>query len=89
MLDKATQFAQKMADGVSRRGFLGGIGRGALIAASVLSGVLALPAEAEAAGGKCCCGVFGGDIFHCYRRPKKISSCEDGYRACRCTRFCG
>ena len=52
MLAKLTQQAESLATGlsVSRRGFLGRTGRGALAAAGALGALLAAPTRAQAGG---------------------------------------
>jgi hypothetical protein len=69
MFDKVSQSAEWLATGVSRRGFLGWLGKGALAVAGVLGGGLAFSGRAQAGGGyvKCCgghpktaCGNGGG-----------------------------
>jgi hypothetical protein len=52
MVDKTTQLAQTVAEGLSRRGFFARFGRGAAIAALALAGILLLPGEAQA-GRRC------------------------------------
>ena len=59
MVEKTTQLAQTFAEGLSRRGFFGRLGRGAGIAAACLAGMLVLPSDAQAGkppygGGKPC-----------------------------------
>jgi hypothetical protein len=48
MFDKLGQAAEKLATHVSRRAFLGRLGKGALVAASVLGSVLAFGGKAQA-----------------------------------------
>ena len=57
MFEKIGRVAEKMADGVSRRAFLGRFGKAALATAGVLGAVLAFPGVAQA--GKCGC-AYGG-----------------------------
>lgn len=56
MFEKVSQVAEQVATSVSRRGFLGKFGRGAMTLAASVGGLLALPGDAEAAGGARCCG---------------------------------
>jgi hypothetical protein len=49
MFDKLSQFAEQAATNVSRRQFLGSLGRTAAGIAAVLGGVLLLPRDADAA----------------------------------------
>ncbi len=62
MFEKLTRRAESMATGlgVTRRGFLGRAGRGALVAAGALGTMFAAPTMARAAGNGCHSG-------HCYR----------------------
>ncbi|HZU36454.1 MAG TPA: hypothetical protein VFA18_11125 [Gemmataceae bacterium] len=57
MFDKISRLAEAAARNasVSRRGFLGQLGRGALAAAGVVSGLLFSAREAHAQGGVVCC----------------------------------
>jgi hypothetical protein len=48
MIDRTSQLAQSAAEGLSRRGFLGRLGRGAGIAAAALGGLLLAGQDAEA-----------------------------------------
>ena len=55
MLEKVSQIAEQAATNVSRRGFLGRLGRGAAATAAALGGLLALPAATRAGrGGRIC-----------------------------------
>jgi len=57
MFDKISRLAEAAATSasVSRRGFLGQLGRGALAAAGVVSGLLLSARAAHAQGGVVCC----------------------------------
>jgi hypothetical protein len=59
MFKKITRAAEKMAEGVSRRGFLGRLSQAALGTAAVVGGLLAFPGAAQA--GRCSFG--GGNPF--------------------------
>jgi hypothetical protein len=63
MFAKLTQQAESVATrlSVSRRGFLGRTGRGALAAAGALGVLIAAPTRAQAGGHP------GGGCHHCYR----------------------
>jgi hypothetical protein len=63
MFEKIGRAAEQMASnvGVSRRGFLGRLGKGALAAAGVVGGLLLLPKEAHAGPGYQAC------FNKCYR----------------------
>jgi hypothetical protein len=65
MFEKVRQLAERAATSVSRRQFLGGLGRGAMAVAAATAGLLALPGAASAGKGgggcpagtkKCSCG---------------------------------
>ena len=47
MFEKVNQMAEQMAINVSRRQFLGQVGRGAMTVATVVGGLVALPAVAN------------------------------------------
>jgi hypothetical protein len=55
MFDRVSQAAEKLATGVSRRGFLGSVGRWAGATAAALAGVLTTAGAARAGGGAICC----------------------------------
>jgi hypothetical protein len=79
MFDKISEAAERVATNVSRRAFLGRLGKGALATAGVLGGVLAFASEAKAGtctqpwhcqfGAICCCGqcVYPRRGFRCPR----------------------
>jgi hypothetical protein len=48
MIDKAHQFAQSLADGLSRRSFLGGVSRAAALVALACGGLALSPDDAHA-----------------------------------------
>jgi hypothetical protein len=85
MFDKISRAAEKAATSVSRRNFLGGLGRGAAALAAGLGGVLLTATDAEASGGKCCVIGYGCCKGAC---PKGSSStwvtmrCSDLQVAC-------
>ena len=56
MFEKFSQLAEQAATNVSRRQFLGQVGRGAMTVAAVVGGLLALPNVAQAGGGRACSG---------------------------------
>jgi hypothetical protein len=62
MIEKLSEFAKRSAASVSRREFLGRIGRGALIVATAAGGLLAASGEADAAHSS------GGCPPKCFRR---------------------
>jgi hypothetical protein len=53
MFEKLGQAAEQMATKVSRRQFLGRLGRGAMAAAATVGGLLTLPDVAEAGARRC------------------------------------
>jgi len=57
MIEKIGNLAESMATGVSlsRRGFLGRLGQGALVAASAVSGLLLLSGDVRADSKNCPC----------------------------------
>ena len=73
MFDKIGRLAEKSADSisVSRRGFLGRLGKAALGAAGVLGGLLVLPGSAQSGGGVVCCKYRCGNGQY-YPRPDRI-----------------
>jgi hypothetical protein len=92
MFRKLTQVAGDAAISVSRRQFLGRLGRGSLIAVGVVAGILAVPEHAEAA--KCPagwhqCGARGFKKkrccppgYHCQPYHGSLICCPNG-RICR------
>jgi hypothetical protein len=90
MFEKIVRAAEKAADGVSRRAFLGGLGKAALGAAAALGAVLAFPgvAPAQAAGSVYCCiqpkGPKSGP-GGC--RPSCQWLCPGGYSYSACSIF--
>lgn len=83
MLEKLNQLAEQAATNVSRRGFLGRIGRGAGAAAAAAAGLVILAGDARA-GRKprrvVCCYYYGGASPQCeYNRcPKFIRATDRG-----------
>jgi hypothetical protein len=68
MFEKFSQLAERMASSASRRDFLGGVGKSALVLVAAAAGLLALPRDASAATG-CPPG---------YRK----SNCGQGFSVC-------
>ena len=91
MFDKVSQAAEKLATHVSRRDFLGRLGKGALVVAGVLGGMLAIGGTAEAffcppgyatcgqyccpTGTYCCICNLIGGL-HCTTTPPKGCRCR-------------
>jgi hypothetical protein len=86
MFEKFSQIAEQTATHVSRREFLGRLGRGALAAAAAVGGALVVPENVEAAR---VCGP--GSPLQCRNRPagsvcgtrNRPGSCQ-GPPNCRC-----
>jgi hypothetical protein len=55
MFDKVSEAAERLAVHVSRRGFLGSLGRWAGATALAMAGVLSATGSARAGNGKTCC----------------------------------
>lgn len=66
MFEQISQFAEQAATNVSRRQFLGRMGRGAMVVAAASGGLLALPAIARAARRNTLCGT--NSSIYCYTR---------------------
>jgi hypothetical protein len=87
MFERIGRLAEAAASnvGVSRRGFLGRLGQGALVAVGVLGGVLVSPKSALAGGVLCCTyhcvGFHSGNLRRCYTNgcPGQIGT---SYRPC-------
>lgn len=73
MLDRFHQIAEQAAESVSRRQFLSRLGRGAIIAATAVGGLLSAPDAAQAAPRACGVGSAG----YCLGK-KQGSSCRAG-----------
>jgi hypothetical protein len=68
MFERLSQAAEKLAASVSRRQFLGALGRGAFAAVGIISGLLAVPGEATASP-RCPHGM-------------KLKTCTNGQKIC-------
>ena len=84
MFEKIGQSAETVVRrvSVSRRGFLGRLGRGAALLGGTLGGVLWMTSSAEAAGGGCCISVGTG---YCFKKPK--GGCPWGTRPVNCRSY--
>ncbi len=90
MFEKFSEFAERSATNVSRRQFLGRLGRGALAAAATVGGLLAFPDPAEAArkycgtgSGPSCATKSVGDP--CYLDNFVVGTCQGwGRTSCIC-----
>ena len=56
MFEKLMKAAERTATGVSRRGFLGRVGQGALVAAGAVGGLLLTAGDVRAGPTTCCQG---------------------------------
>jgi hypothetical protein len=73
MFDRVSEAAEKLATNVSRRAFLGRLGRGAGVLAGVMAGLCAAPKLAQAGGPRpvtSCCGT-NGTVWQCYAPMRK------------------
>ncbi len=70
MFDRVSEAAEKLATNISRRAFMGLLGRGALGLAAVLGGVLSFSGQAEAAGNKCCICTSSPGGSYCFKTSK-------------------
>jgi hypothetical protein len=89
MFDRVTEAAEKLATNVSRRAFLGGLGKGALTLAGAVGAFLAIPGLVQAGGG-CTCSNGGGFLckYSCnggttvYTTPGNGCSCAKTHKGC-------
>ena len=83
MIDKVSDLAERLATNVSlsRRGFFGRLGKGALVAAGVVAGVLAFPKQARAGGSFTTC-MHGCCQGSCGAGDKKCSCSTSAYTTC-------
>jgi hypothetical protein len=74
MFERIRRLAERAANGasVSRRGFLGRLGQGALAAAGVIGGLMLLPKKAQA-----------GDLMRCIHQCCQ-GTCGKGDLTCAC-----
>ncbi len=87
MFDKVSQAAEKLATGMSRRGFLGSVSRWAGATALGLAGVLTTAGSARAGTGMTCCvyhNIFTGAYCgrQCVKRGAPCPACPAG---CLCS----
>ena len=89
MFDKIGRMAEAAANSisVSRRGFLGRLGQGALAAAGVLGGLLLFPRDALAGGSTVCC------VYSCrksgYLGYVQKTKCQPAGTTCPDLKDCG
>jgi hypothetical protein len=84
MLKKFNQLAEQAATNVSRRQFLGRFGRGAMVMAAVVGGLLIRPEDAHA--GRRVCGL--NSVDECIGQPEG-SVCHVNLEEGRCKRVPG
>src|SRR5262245_51326799 len=80
MFDKFSEVAEKVATGMSRRSFVGSVGRWAGATTLGLAGVLATAHPAQARGGKTCCRYaidIPGLTSYCYVCINGSGPCPD------------
>jgi hypothetical protein len=85
MFDKVSQTAERLATNVSRRAFLGRLGKGALGMAAAVGGLIAFPKQAQAGcyySPACCIWDCGGSFVtnRCSKQSKHcrlVSDCAD------------
>src|SRR5262245_28749676 len=82
MLEKVSQAAERVATSVSRRAFLSKLGQRVLALTGVFGGLLVLPQDAEAAGGRRCCVYYLPRInaytYECVPRNKPCPGYPSG-----------
>jgi hypothetical protein len=79
MFDNIGRVSERVATSVSRRQFLGRVGRWAAVTATALAGVLTTEGVAQAAGGRLCCTYQGAP-----QNPPYIcgTACVDATAGC-------
>jgi hypothetical protein len=81
MFENFNQLAEAAASGVSRRQFLGRLGRGAMLAASAAAGLLAFCSDAETARQPRVCGA--GSSASCLGANVGDTCYEEGAGTCQ------
>jgi hypothetical protein len=81
MLERVSQLAEHAATSVSRREFLGRVGRSAIVLAAAAGGLLAAPLAVHGARPIQVCGFLNSGI-ECRGRPVGFS-CANGAGRCR------
>jgi hypothetical protein len=86
MFERVGSFAERVATNVSRRAFLGRLGRNALFMAGAMGAVLASPGVSQAkgcVGGPCrCCCYACSDGTHIRMGPNPQGTCKETFRGC-------
>jgi hypothetical protein len=94
MFERVGRAAERVATGVSRRAFLGRLGKGALATAGVVAGMLALGGKAEAIIASRCygllgCGSLGNGLYTtCCRYGQLCCQSKAGAWYCSSTGTC-
>jgi hypothetical protein len=87
MFEKVNQAAEKLATNVSRREFVGGLGKGALVLAGAMGAMLAFPRLVEAGRIRCPCqygAEVTGGIVCIYLCPDGLTKTASPERDCTC-----
>ncbi len=79
MFDRVSDAAEKLATSVSRRAFMGGLGKGVLGLAALIGGVFAFAAQAQAGNTDLCCRCGGRQWKITKNRPCDTSYCAIVY----------
>jgi hypothetical protein len=89
MFERVSQAAEKLATSVSRREFMGGLGKGALALAGAMGAMLAFPGLVQARDCVCgsfqgppayvCCQYNGGNGVIVYGKPTAQCQCKATY----------
>jgi hypothetical protein len=89
MFDKVGQVAERMATNVSRRAFIGGLGKGALAVAGAMGAMIAFPGLVQARGCSCSNGVYiclyacaNGSQFTTGANGTNKTCCKAQYKGC-------
>jgi hypothetical protein len=83
MFDKFSEAAEKLASNVSRRAFLGSLGRFAGAAALATAGVLTTAGAARAGAGVTCCHYYNAAGYFCAATQCVRGACPPGYGTCQ------
>jgi hypothetical protein len=82
MFDRVSEAAEKLATSVSRRAFMGRLGKGALTIAGAVGAFLAIPGLVQAGGG---CVCPSGSGFCCrYQCPDGSTFTTGAQSQCKC-----
>jgi hypothetical protein len=91
MFEKIGRLAETAATkvSVSRRGFLGRLGQGALAMTGVLGGLLAIPRDTRAGGSYVCCKWICGGAYKNYGPKTQRKGCYPAGTNCSSFSPCG